>query len=303
MIARFQCRFRDPLTKALKLLLAPLASVRTREVQTTGLMDVLTSAAAMDAAAVSPGRRSARLEKAPADDFAGAQLLANLSHAAPPAPRPKRTAARTSGAAPRTEAAAELSRLGWNPDTPLKGWQVDGVKFQNRKAQKGELIRAAADGDVRRQVEEVREWLRLSGRPIEAALSLAQTPQATALMWPDITRNRMRGYTPAAKEGQDPKKQAKSRKLLDTKAELEMVDRCVQELRQVAAGAVNCKACAGHKGGSHNVSPALLRCRPACVRARVRVRPADSAFLRARTVWAREGGCQGADLRQPEEGA
>ena len=164
--------------------------------------------------------------------------------------------------------------MGWNPDTPLTGWQVNGVKFQqhtaleSHEAQEKPVRREPSDPDVRRQIEEAREWIRLSENAIEAALGLKQGPQTSELMWPDITRMRIRGYIPkAAKEHQQPKRQASSLKLLHAEAELAMVDMCVQEMRTVAAGA-DCKACAAVKKPTklpHTVSStfAAPRVRPA----------------------------------------
>jgi len=83
----------------------------------------------------------------------------------------------------------------WDPDRPLEKWQVGGLEFQN-----------PSDGPVelRRQIEEAKEWIELSRRSEEQALRLKTAPGVAEWMWPGITtRYVLRERRPCATQSAD----------------------------------------------------------------------------------------------------
>ena len=82
----------------------------------------------------------------------------------------------------------------WDPDRPLEKWQVGGLEFQN-----------PSDGPVelRRQIEEAKEWMELSRRSVEQALRLKTAPGAAERMWPGITPSVLRDRRPCAPRSAD----------------------------------------------------------------------------------------------------
>ena len=129
----------------------------------------------------------------------------------------------------------------WDPDRPLEKWQVGGLEFQN-----------PSDGPVelRRQIEEAKEWIELSRRSEEQALRLKTAPGAAERMWPGITtRYVLRERRPCAPHSAD------GRRYLTVARELELVENCVNLLR--TKGNKGCAACKGRKW-AHNVSSHVI---------------------------------------------
>ena len=129
----------------------------------------------------------------------------------------------------------------WDPDRPLEKWQVGGLEFQN-----------PSDGPVelRRQIEEAKEWIELSRRSEEQALRLKTAPGAAERMWPGITtRYVLRERRPCTPHSAD------GRRYLTVPRELELVENCVNLLR--AKDNKGCAACKGRKR-AHNVSSRVI---------------------------------------------
>ena len=107
-------------------------------------------------------------------------------------------------------------------------WEVDGVPFEKPK-RKG--------GNRGRQLEEAREWKRLTGRSTAAALKLTTGFGVDCLMWPDITTHTLE----ASSKPRQPRPNKKA--LLDGPGLVELVDKCKAAKANWMAAGEGCHAC------------------------------------------------------------